>query len=100
MKLIIVTVLLLATTVNMAFAACEPIKYEQIEDLEKDELAKWYCETVAVWLRAKHDDEEAIKAGKYPNGRQEGQCYKTKELLLRAYKNKSDEPLKCEGGQK
>ena len=100
MKLIIVTVLLLATTVNMGFAACEPIKYEQIEDLEKDELAKWYCETVAVWLRAKHDDEEAIKAGKYPNGRQEGQCYKTKELLLRAYKNKSDEPLKCEGGQK
>ena len=100
MKLIIVTVLLLAMTVNMAFAACEPVKYEQLKDLEKDELVKWYCETVEVWLRAKQDDEETIRSGKYPDGRKEGQCYKTKELLLRAYKSKFEESIKCEGGQK
>ena len=82
MKLIIVTVLLLAVTASMAFAACEPVKYEQIKDLEKDELAKWYCETEEVWLRAKQDDAETIKAGKYPNGRKEGQCYKTKSCYF------------------
>jgi hypothetical protein len=46
-------VLLLALAANMAFAACEPVKYEQLKDLEKVELVKWYCETVEVWLRAK-----------------------------------------------
>lgn len=51
-------------------------------------------------VACKKNDEESIRSGRYPDGRKEGQCYKTKELLLRAYKSKFDESIKCEGGQK
>ena len=99
MKLIILMVLLLALAGNTTFAACEPATYAQFKELDKDELAKMYCETVEVWRIELKNDEETLKAGINPNGRKAGQCYKTKELILRAYKSKFKETIKCEGDQ-